>query len=211
MTESSSPRLLTADLLAELDQRLRDIGAPVTRIWRPGLSDNDMDELTGPIDLTLPIEARAWWAWHDGVERGVVRPQPAIGTGWVPLPLAEAVRQVTFYRETSAVEVDADGYIDRRGNWSTSWIALCGNPSPERLACECAVPAGAPSPAIYFDPEGEDEPQRPKAPSIGEVIHAWIEALDDGTWHIDPATGNFALTDPMELLHVKGADVADLL
>jgi hypothetical protein len=98
-----------------------------------------------------------------------------------------------------------------RGEWSTSWIALCGNPSPERLACECAVPTGAPSPAIYFDPEGNDEPQRPKASSIGEVIHLWIEALDDGTWHIDPTTGHFALLDPADLLDAKGPDVADLL
>jgi cell wall assembly regulator SMI1 len=211
MTESSGPRLLTMELLERLDQRLRDLGAPVTTIWRPGLSDGQMDELTETIGLTLPTEARAWWSWHDGVEHGLIRPQPAIGTGWVPLPLAEAVRQATVYRDISAREVDADGYLDLRGEWSMSWIALCGNPSPERLACECAVPAEAPSPAIYFDPEGNDEPQRPKAASIGEVIHIWLEALDDGTWHIDPSTGHFALLDPTELLHAKGLDVADLL
>jgi hypothetical protein len=210
MTQPSHPRLLTADLLEQFDQRLRDLDAPVARIWRPGLSDDEMDELTKPIGLTLSTEARAWWSWHDGVERGVIRPQPAIGTGWVPLPLSEAVRQATVYRGISPAEADADGYIDRRGEWSTSWIALCGNPSPERLACECAVPAGAPSPAIYFDPEGEDEPQRPKAPSIGEVIHIWFDALDDGTWHIDPATGDFALVD-VEVLLAKGPDIADLL
>jgi hypothetical protein len=84
-----------------------------------------MDELTGQIGLTLPTEARAWWSWHDGVEHGVIVPQPGIGDGWVPLSLAEAV--------------------------------------------------------------------------------------EDGTWHIDPNTGDFAVLDPTELLHAKGPDVADLL
>jgi cell wall assembly regulator SMI1 len=210
MIDTRRPRLLTEELLAELDQRLRDLNAPITRIWRPGLSDDQMDELTEPIGITLPTEARAWWGQHDGVDR-ITGQQPTLGDGWVPFPLAEAVRQATVYRETSALEIDADGYVDRRAEWSTSWIALVGNPSPERLACECAVSAGAPSPAIYFDPEGEDEPQRPKAASIGEVVHIWIEALDDGTWHIDPATGHFALLDPTELLKAKGFDIADLL
>jgi hypothetical protein len=210
MIESSSPRLLTADLLAELEHRLRDLDAPVTRIWRRGLSDDQMDELTEPIGLTLSTEARAWWNWHDGVERGVIRPQPGIGDGWEPLQLAEAVRDVIAKREVVAKLVSL-GHDDPRSRWSKSWIGLCGNPSPERLACECAVPAGAPSPAIYFDPEGNDDPHLPKAASIGEVVHVWLEALDDGTWHIDPATGDFALLDPIELLHAKGPDVADLL
>jgi cell wall assembly regulator SMI1 len=210
MIDQSSPRLLTAELLGQLDQRLRDLNAPITKIWRPGLTDDRMDELTAEIGLTLPTEARAWWGWHDGVEHGAIVPQPAIGDGWIPLSLVEAVRGAIVSRGLSA-GLAADGFDDPRSQWSASWIALCGNPSPERLACECAVPAGAPSPAIYYDPEGEDDPQIPKAPSIGEVIHHWIEALDDGTWHIDPETGDFALLDPTELLNAKGPDVADLL
>jgi cell wall assembly regulator SMI1 len=210
MTDSPGARLLTAELLAALDQRLEELGAPVTQIWRPGLSDDQMDELTGQIGLTLPIEARAWWSWHDGVEHGVIVPQPGIGDGWVPLSLAEAIDNAIFLRRISTSEVAADGYIDRRGEWSMSWIALCGNPSPERLACECDVPTGAPSPAIYFDPEGNDEPERPKAPSLGEVIHIWLDAIEDGTWHIDPTTGDFALVDSQKL-QAKGPDVADLL
>ncbi|MET0604089.1 MAG: hypothetical protein ABW167_19050 [Baekduia sp.] len=210
MIELSGARLLTAELLAELDERLHDLDAPVTRIWRPGLSDDQMDELTEQIGLTLPTEARAWWSWHDGVEHGVLMPQPGIGDGWVPLSLAEAVEDAVSTRDITA-QLAGMGHDDPRGQWSMSWIALCGNPSPERLACECAVPTGAPSPAIYFDPEGNDEPQRPKAPSLGEVIHIWLDALNDGTWHIDPNTGDFALVDPTELLQAKGPDDADLL
>lgn len=208
MIESSSPRLLTADLLAELEQRLRALGAPITRILRPGLSDDQMDELTGPIGLTLSTEARAWWRWHDGAEPG--GRHTAIGDGWVPLPLAEAVRSALVYRGISTVEIDADGNDNRSSVWLDSWIALCGNASAERLACECAVPAGEPSPAIYFEPLSNDDPEIPKAASIGEVVHVWFDALDDGTWHIDPATGDFAVVD-VETLEAKGPDIADLL
>ena len=54
------------------------------------------------------------------------------------------------------------------------------------------------------------EPLRPKLGSIGELVHAWIEALDDGTWRIDPDTGHFALLAPSEL-EAKGDDIGDLL
>jgi hypothetical protein len=55
------------------------------------------------------------------------------------------------------------------------------------------------------------EPARPKVGAIGELIHAWIDALDDGTWRIDPTTGDFALVDPLESLKAKGPDIAYLL
>jgi hypothetical protein len=58
---------------------------------------------------------------------------------------------------------------------------------------------------------GNDDPHLPKARSMGEVVHVWLEALDDGTWHIDPAIGDFALLDPEELVKVKGPDIGDLL
>jgi hypothetical protein len=64
---------------------------------------------------------------------------------------------------------------------------------------------------LYIDPEFNYDPYRPKAPSLGELIHTWLEALDEGTWHIDSTTGDFALLDPIAILAAKGPDVADLL
>jgi hypothetical protein len=205
------PRLLTDDLLAQLSDKLEEIGAPVTKHWRPGLQDHEMDALTSAIGISLSTEARTWWAWHDGVELGAARPwQRGIGGGWDALPLAVAVEDTARNRQI-AVTIAAENPGFHHADWSDSWIALCGEPSYPRLACECAVPAGAPSPIHYYDVSGNMEPARPKVSSIGELVHVWLEALADGTWRIDPTTGQFALRDPTELLHAKGPDIADLL
>ncbi len=95
-------------------------------------------------------------------------------------------------------------------DWPDSWLALCGNVSYTRIACDCAVAADAPSPVHYFDPSENMEPGRAKTASIGELVHVWLDALDDGTWRVDPRTGDFALTDPIELA-AKGTDIAYLL
>jgi cell wall assembly regulator SMI1 len=210
LSNTSSPRPLTSELLGQLDQRLHDLGAPVTTIWRPGLDDQQMDALTAEIGLTLSAEARAWWAWHDGIDRTIITPLPAIGPHWEPLSLAEAVQDTILMRALAA-GISRDHPDDKRSKWLDSWIALCGTPSYDRLVCDCAVPAGAVSPALYFDPPGNPDPSRPKAPSIGEIVHLWLEALEDGTWHIDPATGHFAHLDPTELLRAKGPNIADVL
>jgi hypothetical protein len=205
------PRPLTVALLDQLAEKLTEINAPVAKLWRPGLSEPEMDALTAEIGISLSTEARIWWGWHDGVELGAARPwQRGIGGGWDALPLAAAVQDASRKRqfaETAAAENPGFHHCD----WPGSWIALCGDVSYPRLACECAVPAGAPSPVHYFDPSGNMEPMRPKVGSVGELVHAWLDALADGTWYIDPATGQFALRDPTELLDAKGADLADLL
>jgi hypothetical protein len=206
-----SPRLLTAALLERLDEELREIDAPVVKLWRPGLSEADMDALTAEVGISLSTEARIWWGWHDGVELGAAHPwERGIGGAWDALPLAAAVADVIRNRQI-AVTVAAENPGFHHADWPDSWIALCGDVSYPRLACECAVPAGAPSPVHYYDVSGNMEPMRPKAGSVGELVHAWLDALADGTWHIDPATGQFALHDPSELLNTKGAVLADLL
>jgi cell wall assembly regulator SMI1 len=203
------PRLLTADLLVRLEQRLIDVGAPIAQLWRPGLNDYQIDALTAEIGLSLPAEARIWWRWHDGVDQ-LPGPMPSIGGGWDPISLQDAIEDVVRQRKKAALRAQALP-DDPTGDWSDSWITLCDSPSPARLACDCAVAPGSPSPVLYIDPEFNYDPYRPKAPSLGELIHAWLEALDDGTWHIDAVTGDFALLDPIETLAAKGPDIADLL
>jgi hypothetical protein len=205
------PRLLTAALLEQLDEKLTKIDAPVARLWRPGLSDAEMDALTAGIGISLSTEARIWWGWHDGVELGAARPwERGIGGGWDALPLAAAVQDAIRKRQFAATATAEDPEF-HNADWPDSWIALCGDVSYPRLACECAVPAGAASSVHYFDPSGNMEPWRPKVGSVGELVYVWLDALDDGTWHVDPTTGQFVLRDPTELLHAKGPDIADLL
>jgi hypothetical protein len=164
MSDPSSQRLLTVDLLAQLDQRLEEIRAPVTRVWRPGLDDEQMDALTAEIGLSLSTEARAWWAWHDGIERNISVPLPGVGPGWEPLSLSEAV-QDAMRKRLMAADWARDFPDEPRGAWPDSWIAFCGTPSPERLACDCAVSAGCAITRPVLRPRGQRRP----APSQGAV------------------------------------------
>ncbi|MET0604090.1 MAG: hypothetical protein ABW167_19055 [Baekduia sp.] len=208
---NTPPRLLTVALLEQLEEKLTEINAPVAQLWRPGLAEAEMDALTAEIGISLSIEAKIWWGWHDGVELGAARPwQRGIGGGWDALPLAVAVEDTARNRQI-AVTIAAENPGFHHADWSDSWIALCGDVSHPRLACECAVPAGAPSPVHYYDVSGNMEPGRPKVGSVGELVHVWLDALEDGTWHIDPTTGQFALRDPTEDLGARSADIADLL
>jgi hypothetical protein len=203
---------LSPELLGQLEHKLEEIGAPVTRLWRPGLDDSQMDAITAELGLSLSLstEARIWWAWHDGIDHEQSPMHSSFGPGWDAYPLAHAVDDAIANREIAAEEAEADP-DSHNSAWLSSWIALCGNVSYPRLVCECAVPAGEPSPVHYFDPEGNMDPRQPRLASVGELVHLWLEALDDGTWHIDATTGDFALYDPMELLQAKGPNLADLL
>ena len=88
---------LSIELLEAVRDRWRDDGAPTAEALRPGLGNSEIDELTAPLGLRLPPEARTLWSWHDGAEpgRGVLW----IGTGWEPLSLARAVSLTQEYRK----------------------------------------------------------------------------------------------------------------
>src|SRR4051812_43288504 len=81
----SAGNTLSIELLEAVRDRWQQDGAPTADALRPGLTDAEMDDLTAPLDLRLPPEARTLWGWHDGAELGLnVR---WIGRGWEPLPL----------------------------------------------------------------------------------------------------------------------------
>lgn len=84
------PRLLNPELLDELEFRWREQGAFVANALRPGLSDDDIDRLTEPAGLTLPLEARRWWGWHDGADPQIPGIAAELGPAKAFLSLAEA-------------------------------------------------------------------------------------------------------------------------
>jgi hypothetical protein len=57
-------------LLRDLEHVARSQGASWPDLLRPGLTEDEIDGLTQPLGLTLPVEARTLFAWHDGVESG---------------------------------------------------------------------------------------------------------------------------------------------
>ena len=74
----SAPAILDLALLDQFDARLRALGAAIVDMWAPGLSDDAIDALVGPIGIELPEEARVWWRWHNGVKAGAPRRERCI-------------------------------------------------------------------------------------------------------------------------------------
>lgn len=176
----NEPRLLDYALLSDLKQRWRDQGAFIARVLRPGLSDAEMDELTEPVGLHLPAEARRWWAWHDGASPQVPGLDAAAALGPVSLflPLAYAVRECRRLRD-----VMREAWGDDLGpDWKQSWLPIDANKRP--TVFDCGVAFDAPVPVRSFFVE---DPTAGEAGvgSIGELVTIWIDAIDSGAWTND--------------------------
>ena len=144
---------------------------------RPGLPSKRIDEITRPLGLTLPVEARIWWGWHDGVDVrfGVhVELSPSLPF----LPLEEAAALCDHARRQAAqVAGDQADYW-----WRPSWF-----PITERrgeIRCDCDVQEGAPTPIFYAYSHDHDADglNNPKVDSFGRMVGWWVEALETGAW-----------------------------
>ncbi len=86
--------MLSTEHIDRLVDALRGQRAPVVDRLAPGLSYDRMDELTLPLDIRLPDEARTWWGHYNGA-----RSQPgdrphatalSPSSWWAPLEAAVA-------------------------------------------------------------------------------------------------------------------------
>lgn len=190
--------MLNRDQLAELHERWRLLGAPIVERLRPGLEDEQMDALTRPLGLRLPIEARLWWGWHDGVDVDAIsfQDERLIGPHWPFVPLAEAVAECQRCREVS----DEMLHISQGREpewWSPSWLPLTVDQPLADLVIDCAVDEPEPTPVRRITPpEGQAMPA-PSVPSIGALVDRWIEAIDRGVWIRKPGRGWWAQPERM--------------
>jgi hypothetical protein len=178
--------MLSAELLAELERRWRAQHVPWVERWAEGLSVSSMDELTVPLGLRLPTEARVWWRWHNGVpaERcPLSRDREMGGPGFQFLPLDEAVEQYRSGREITARAFDGDA--DR--GWPRTWLPITVAANGTVVVCNCAGQEGEPAPIYNVRWDSLHEPPEPAAPSFGEMVTWWIDAFDLGAWRsIEP-------------------------
>ena len=140
-----------------------------------------MDELTAPLDLTLPGEARLWWGWHDGVSAAGIqyaREREMNGGRYQFLPLAEAVAQA-LERRRMAAEIAGD---DAEELWRATWLPLSENAGGGAAVLDCSSPhlRGAPVHSVDWHRRGDFS--QPSTETLGELIAWWIEAFDDGTY-----------------------------
>lgn len=170
--------LLSLEQLETLEARLREVDAPVIGRLQPGLSDADIDALTAPLGLELPVEARRFWSWHNGTVEG--RPVDRL---LGPLDLLFLTLEETVEICRSRRKIAEDVVPDRpEDEWRPAWFPLARHGN---LAFDCGVPPGSPSPVWNTDPWVNDDIGTQVAASIGEVVGWWLEALDQGAWEYD--------------------------
>jgi hypothetical protein len=191
------PRPLTEALLEELNAALRRIGAPIADEWRPPNSQERIAALEGRLGLVLPAEARLWWTWRDGADDSVDGYLGnMLGHRWTPHPLGRAVEETLRARALSeqmvADQPDYPGVV-----WSRRWCVFCSNLKSEFLAIACGNAEQDLAAVHLYDPESVEEPSKPRVLSIGELVHVWLQAIEDGTWRIED--GWFAIDDPTDV------------
>lgn len=178
-----TPPVLTTELLEALERRWHEQDVPLATRLQPGLSEAEIDAATAPLDLRLPIEARRWWGWHDGVPTSAVRTardRAIVGPGIEFVPLQESVQQCIRRRERSARAAERPGAVAEL-LWAPHWFPITHTSGP--VVCDCSVAEGDPTPILLYEPgsllEGIHEP---RARSFGELVTWWIDALDSGAW-----------------------------
>jgi cell wall assembly regulator SMI1 len=166
-----------------LEDRWRQVGAPVAVALRPGLSDEEMDALTTQLGLRLPDEARRWWRWHDGATARPGFEPEVLGPIGSFIPLAHAVGSTESTREIMRQAWEADDLEEGElgPDWKPSWLKLINCERPIVIDCSVAPEDPVPVRSFFQEPTVGEEGLR----SLGELVRIWIDAYDSGAWAYD--------------------------
>ena len=179
MQQVSKP-LLAA--LAEIEDIWQTRNLPILRHLQPGLTDGEIDELTAPIGLTLPGEARAWWRWHNGVTSDTSDAEASPGPDVRYCSLADAVAFYTLQRKEFARR-DPAFVVDQ---WPSEWFVLCYGPQ-KIITIDCSPEFRTETPVRVLD-YWDEEVRTPKAASVADMVRVWCRAWASGAYRFDLQT-----------------------
>lgn len=181
--------MLSTAQLEVLAERWRSQDAPLLEMLRPGLSEEEMDALTEPLDIRLPVEARLWWGWHDGVDLDRDAPGSSeLGPNRSFVSLHTAVSECDERREIARDVTDSEADAERM--WGRAWFPITAFGD---YACDCSVPDGQASPVHFTNYHYTETPDTPVAESFGEMVDLWIQAIDSGAWYYDFGRGRWLI------------------
>lgn len=168
-------------LLEAWEAEWRRQGANIATVLRPGLSNAQIDRLTGPLDLSLPLEARVWWRWHDGTDRIPGR-WSDVGS-LLLLGLEEAV-QVRQRMLSISATMDDHPLAAPEGLWPVGWIPIGEFGNGDVAAIDCAVPEGEVTPVRRVGWDVEDF-KKPRLGSLTELVQMYLDLTTSGIYSWD--------------------------
>lgn len=198
MGSQTDPNL--RQLLDEMEQIWRAVDPTLPDDLAPGLSPQELDEITAPLGLRLNRDAKTWYGWHNGTHTGHGRGYGAtIGAYFGSFIDAEiAVRE---YRSNLAVAEDFAELFGSMGDagWDPHWFPLWVSIGGDVISTDCSVPAAGSAP-IRVRAKEFGEARRVIAPSLTVVIERWLDLYHLGYyyWNADHHrwTFNDSLTSP---------------
>jgi cell wall assembly regulator SMI1 len=173
-------------LLNRLENAWRRQKAPIAEFLVPGLSEDVIEAMTAPLGLRLPVEARAWWQWQNGVDVPKERwTSEAPRLGGTDLDIISLDRAVAEYLQSRRLDEELRRrdpiFREQQLMPSPSWFPIARAPNGDVLMVDCSVPEGAPTPIrrISF---GDLDFARVRLNSLTEVVELWLELLDRELW-----------------------------
>lgn len=167
-------------LLERLEEHWRRVGAPIVDFLRPGLAEEEIDALTAPLGLRLPVDVRELFAWHDGAPPAVLR-EMSIGPANSLLALSKQVATCWDEREFAEGLVREGSLESAELQWGHSWFpVLSGSGSRSLIVVDCAVEEGSAGPVGYV---GKEVTERPSlSPTFSDVVRFWVDCFDSGAY-----------------------------
>jgi hypothetical protein len=169
----------------ELEDRLRQWGAPVVDALRPGASADEVRSAVESAQCRPLSELVAWWGWHDGARGpdvasgpGIVdRAEAALVEPWYVISLAEAVRIQRWHHD------DAVTLGQPELTMPTGWFPVLHFVGAAFLCLDTFDRGGGPAPLYLVDPPGGQPTPPPRTPqfsSLDELVRVLIRLFDTG-------------------------------
>jgi hypothetical protein len=167
------------DALREFERRMSERNTAFVRHLRPGLSDAQIDALTGGLPFRVSAELRAFYNWHDGVTEHPRPEWPYFPGGGILTPLGIAVEE---YHEWAS-DPPVPGRV-----YQPTWFPI-NSMDGIAIVLDCDVPDGAASPVHIVDHKAEWRYHR--VPSLLHAVQLWNQMLDEGYWVYDESEGEW--------------------
>jgi hypothetical protein len=186
------------EALAGMEHEWRRLGAPIVPRLRPGLSDEQLDDLGRRFGWNLPLEVRVLWGWHDGTDQIDHPWKQSIGPGAFSFLSAEDALQETEQQRKWAPDEPPE-----EPGWRRRWLLIM-NEGPQRLYVDTDVPDAGPESwhPLGYVPHDWAHAYIQVARSLTQAASLWWWILQNDYYAVD-SEGFFVQTDKLKPLWMR--------